>query len=147
MAGPGPVPATGMLVGVDPLLIRIEALPRRGQFAVAFRLADGTEHAMVVEVEGSDVVVPEASRVPGWAEDSATYRGWIDAVLAVERARTAGPSRRMLVDVPGGWDVSLGNVTVGSDGEPVCAADGPMTLGADGVYTCEVCGARATFTD
>jgi hypothetical protein len=50
-----------------------------------------------------------------------------------------------LHDVPGGWDVSLGNVVLAASGRARCTAHGEMTADDDGVLVCGECGARARF--
>jgi hypothetical protein len=66
-----------------------------------------------------------------------------EAVLALHRARARGSTLPTLRDVPGGWDVSIGNVVL-TAGVPHCLADGPMEADGD-TYTCPVCGARAVL--
>lgn len=126
------------------MLQRIEALPGAGRYAVTFRRTDGSEHAAVVEVTGDDVAVAEASLPLGWTRDGPAFAAVVEAVLAVGRARAVTPLVAALRDVEGGWDVSLGNVVIGSGGRPECTAHTAMTeLG--GVWSCPECGAQAVL--
>ena len=50
----------------------------------------------------------------------------------------------VLQDLPGGWDVSMGNVMLTEQG-PVCITDGPMELSGPGQFVCAVCGAGALY--
>ena len=68
----------------------------------------------------------------------------ISALTAVDAARRSLMPAASLQDVPGGWDVSLGNVVLDDAGRPVCTAHGPLTESAD-VFVCAECGARATL--
>lgn len=126
-------------------LHRIEALAGAGRYAVTFRRTDGAEQTAVVQISGGDVTAAEASLPPGWTRDSGAFLALADAVLAVERARGTGPKSTALIDVGGGWDVMMGNVVLGEDRVPTCTAHGPMDLGADSVYQCAECGARAAY--
>lgn len=126
---------------VDAELRRVEALPGAGRYAVTFRRADGSEQAAVVEVAGGDVTVAEASLPAGWTRTGGAFGAVAEAVLAFARARGAVPSGSVLRDVPGGWDVMLGNVVLDA-GTPACTAHGAMTESA-GTWSCAECGARA----
>jgi hypothetical protein len=123
-------------------LHRIEALPGAGRYAVTFQRDDRSEQTAVVHVADGEVDAAEASLPTGWTRDSEAFHALAEAVLAVERARGAGPKAAALVDVDGGWDVILGNVVLDGD-RPTCTAHGPMDAGADGTFTCAECGARA----
>jgi hypothetical protein len=127
------------------VLHRIEALPGEGRHAVTFRLADGTEQTAIVHLDADEVDVAEASLPSGWTRHSELFLVTAAAVRAFDEARrravTAGPALR---DVPGGWDVSLGNVILGPNGVPTCTAHGEMVADGDG-FLCRDCGARAQF--
>jgi hypothetical protein len=124
------------------VLYRIEALPGAGRHAVTFRRADGTEQTAIVELSGDGVEVAEASLPSGWTRDSEMFAAIADAVRAFDRARRTAPTGPALRDVPGGWDVSLGNVVLGGTGQPTCTAHGEMTPRGD-LFTCAECGAQA----
>lgn len=131
------------LVPAGAMLHRIEALPGDGRHAVTFRLADGTEQTAIVQLSTDGVDVAEASLPAGWRRDSELFLVTAEAVRAFDEARrrtvTAGPALR---DVPGGWDVSLGNVVLGPSGTPTCTAHGELEVDGD-TYLCRDCGARA----
>ncbi len=139
-----------MLVGVDAVLHRLEALPGDGRWAATFRRLDGTEQTAVVQVTGAgsdapEVTVAEASLPADWSRTGDAWLAVADAVRALERARIASePTGAVLHDADGGWDVSLGNVVLGDDGRPACIAHGEMAT-ADGVWACPECGATALF--
>lgn len=135
-----------MLVPVGARLERIEALPGAGRFAITFRRDDGGEQTAVVDVTGDGVRVAEANLPDGWARDSDAFRATADAVRALHRARSAGPTVASLVDVEGGWDVGLGNVVLSGTGMPMCIAHGDM-IAAAAIYECAECGARARLSD
>jgi hypothetical protein len=122
-------------------LIRIEALPGDGRYAIAFERADGSEQMAVVHLTDDGVSVAEASLPAGWSRDSAAFAATAEAVTAFDRARRHAPTAPALRDVDGGWDVSLGNVTL-ADGAPTCVAHGPMTSSGD-QFLCTECYARA----
>ena len=128
------------------LLHRIEALAGDGRYAVTFQRADRSEQTAVVQISGDGVSAAEASLPDGWTRDSEAFETLADAVLAVERARAAGPKAAALSDVDGGWDVMMGNVVLGPDDVPTCTAHGAMQLGPDDVYECGECGARAAYS-
>ena len=127
------------------VLHRIEALPGEGRHAVTFRRADGTEQTAIVHLVEDEIEVAEASLPAGWTRSSEPFRVTADAVRAFDQARRAaagaGPSLR---DVPGGWDVGLGNVVLADSGVPTCTAHGEMTPAGE-TYTCPDCGAQALF--
>ncbi len=134
-----------MLNAVDPLVQRLEALPKRGSYAVTVVLDDGQERILVVTFVDGLPALPEANRPEGWAADSESARALLAAVMALHEARAiAGAGRAQLVDVDGGWDVSIGNVILAADGEPRCVSHGEMSAEV-GVWTCPECGAAAMF--
>lgn len=151
---------------MDAMLHRIEALPGDGGYLVTFVLVGGTEQTAVVrlrtdgvpgddasraaaatagaevEVAGEvEVEVAEASLPPGWTRTSDMFAATAAAVRAVEAARRFRPTAPALRDIPGGWDVALGNVVSDRAGAR-CTAHGAMLL-VDGVHTCPECDARA----
>src|SRR5579864_5785822 len=99
-----------MLGGVEPMLHRIEALPRSGHYALTVVLDGGHERTVVADVHDGGVTVPTANLPHGWSTTSDSYKATVAAVLAVDHARHVGPAPVVLQDVPGGWDVSLGNI-------------------------------------
>lgn len=132
---------------MDPLLTRIEATARAGEFAVTVVLPDGTERVLVMTVTGDPptVALPPAAGIDGWTAAAESYRAVTEAVLAVDRARRIGPAGVQLLDVPGGWDVSLGNVILDGSGQPECVAHGALRPVGDGRFECADCGAAALF--
>ena len=124
------------------VLSRIEALPGEGRHAVTFRRPDGTEQTAIVHLLDDGLEVAEASLPAGWSIDSEVFQLTAAAVRAFDRAHRTAATARPLRDVPGGWDVSLGNVVLGPGGLPVCTAHGEMALIAE-AYTCADCGAQA----
>jgi hypothetical protein len=122
-------------------LIRIEALPGEGRYAVGFERADGSEQTAVVHLTERGLEVAEASLPAGWTRDSDAFAATAAAITAFDAARKHTPAGPALRDVAGGWDVSLGNVTL-VDGTPTCAAHGPMNESA-GDFLCTECYARA----
>jgi hypothetical protein len=131
---------------MDAVLHRIEALPGAGRWAVTFRGPDGAEVGTVVQVDsdGTPTLAP-ASLPPEW-RDGPAHAALLAAVAAVAAARAgaAEGAADELRDVPGGWDVSLGNVVLDGAGRPACTAHGPLT-GQAGRWTCAECGATALF--
>lgn len=123
-------------------LIRIEALPGDGRYAVAFARADGSEQTAVMHLTDAGVEVADASLPAGWSRDSDAFAATVAAVTAFDKAREHAPTGPALRDVEGGWDVSLGNVVLGESGLPVCTAHGAMTAN-DAEYLCTDCYARA----
>src|SRR5690349_7834047 len=119
-------------------LIRIEALPGDGRYAVTFERADGSDQTAVVHLTDDGLAVAEASLPAGWGRDSDAFAATTGAVLAFDAARRHAPAAPALRDVDGGWDVSLGNVILGKSGKPECTAHGPMTE-TDRSYLCTVC--------
>jgi hypothetical protein len=122
-------------------LIRIEALPGDGRYAVAFERADGSEQTAVVHLADDALAVADASLPAGWTRDSAAFAALVVAVAGFDAACREAPAGPALRDVAGGWDVSLGNVGL-VDGVPACAAHGPMQRNGD-EYLCTECYARA----
>lgn len=123
-------------------LIRIEALPGEGRYAVAFERADGSEQTAVMHMTEDGLAVAEASLPAGWTRNSEAFAATEAAVAAFDAARRHAPAGPALRDVEGGWDVSLGNVVLGESGLPECSAHGVMSAtGAE--YLCPECYARA----
>jgi hypothetical protein len=129
---------------MDAALHRIEVLPGSGRYAITFVGVDGLEQTAVAEIADESLVVAESSLPPGWTTTSERFLATAEAVFAVERARAVGSSGLTLRDVDGGWDVTLGNVTLDASGTPTCAEHGPMKE-EDSVWACAGCGARATL--
>lgn len=125
-------------------LTRIEVLPGDGRYAVSFERADGSEQTAVVHLTDDGIAVAEASLPAGWTRDSDAFAATADAVAAFHRARLHAPAAPALRDVEGGWDVSLGNVVLGSGGEVVCTAHGAMSNDG-GEYLCTECYAKAVL--
>ena len=73
-----------MLVPVDAVLHRLEALPGDGRYAVTFRRPDGSEQTAVAQLKGEDVEVAGASLPTDWSQDSDAWLAAADAVRAVE---------------------------------------------------------------
>jgi hypothetical protein len=128
------------------LLHAVEALPGAGRYVATFHRVDGTDQTAVVQVAEGTITAAEASLPEGWGVGSAEHAALADVVLALHHARELAPPAAALSDVPGGWDVSLGNVVL-AGGVPTCTADGAMEAGADGRYQCPVCGAAALFAE
>jgi hypothetical protein len=126
------------------VLHRIEALPGEGRHAVTFRAADGSEQSAIVHLTARGLDVAEASLPAGWSRESELFEATAAAVRAFDGAHRAGAVVPPLRDVPGGWDVSLGNIVLGPRGVPSCTAHGDLD-GADGTWTCAECGAQALF--
>ncbi|HZC70793.1 MAG TPA: hypothetical protein VE442_08870 [Jatrophihabitans sp.] len=127
-------------------LIRIEALPGDGRYAVSFERLDGSEQTAVVHlVDSADIAVADASLPAGWSRDSEAFAATAAAIRAFDAARQHAPAGPSLRDVDGGWDVSLGNVVLGAAGEPRCSAHGEMTETDRGDYLCSECYARAVL--
>jgi hypothetical protein len=126
------------------VLVRIEALPGEGRYAVTFERSDGSEQTAVVHLTGTGVDVAEASLPAGWTRDSEAFATVSLALQAFEDARRHAPAGPSLRDVPGGWDVSLGNVVLGDPGRPTCTAHGPMTR-TEADWLCPECYARAVL--
>jgi hypothetical protein len=123
-------------------LVRIEALPGEGRYAVSFERPDGSEQTAVAQLTEQGVEVAEASLPAGWTRDSEAFAATAAAVTAFDAARQHAPAGLALRDVEGGWDVSLGNVVLGDGGLPECTAHGVMTE-SDGGFLCTECYARA----
>jgi len=129
---------------VDVALHRIEALPGSGRYAVTFRGSAG-DQTSVVGVDGDALTVAEANLPDAWTSGTAAYENLAAAVLAVHRARAAGPPVAAVQDVDGGWDVALGNVVLEGD-VPACTAHGMMQPLGDNRFECADCGARAALS-
>jgi hypothetical protein len=123
-------------------LIRIEALPGDGRYAVAFERADGSEQTAVMHLTADGLMVADASLPAGWTRDSEAFAATEAAVAAFDAARRHAPAGPALRDVDGGWDVSLGNVVLGASGLPECTAHGAMKAKGP-EYLCPECYARA----
>ncbi len=137
-----------MLDAVDPLLHRIEAMAEQGCYVAAFVIAGGQERSIVLRVVDGEVSVPEANMIAGWTAEAASFQAVLSAVLAVDRARTQNDAPPALLrDVPGGWDVGVGNVELSPDGRPMCVAHGELESTQPGRYECRTCGACALFGD
>src|SRR6266567_4688647 len=135
-----------MLEVVDPLLRRIEALTIDGSYALSFLMDNGQERNMVITLGDDEVEVPEANLIEGWSRTSESFRAAVAAARAMDQARrVVGPGAAALRDVPGGWDVGLGNVTLSQAGQPVCVAHGELELTEPGTYRCPTCGAGALY--
>ena len=131
---------------MDPVLHRIEALPEHASYLVTFELSGGQDGSLVMRATERNGGVPEANLFPGWQISSESFQAAVTAIQAVHEARNAvGTERTILLDVPGGWDVGLGNVIVAANGIPACVADGEMEAESGGVFRCPVCGAAAIF--
>lgn len=129
---------------MDSALHRIEPLPGAGRYAITFRRADGSEQTAVAQLHDGGVEVAEASLPIGWSRTSAAFAAVATAVQAFDAARDHGGSVASLRDVPGGWDVSLGNVVLDAAARATCTAHGPMAPDEAG-FTCAECGARAVL--
>jgi hypothetical protein len=125
-------------------LIRIEALPGDGRYAVTFQRVDGSEQTAVMHLTDDGLAVAEASLPAGWTRDSEAFVATTAAVLAFDVARRHAPAAPFLRDIDGGWDVSLGNVVLNESGKPTCTAHGEMTQ-TDTDYLCTECYARAVL--
>jgi hypothetical protein len=125
-------------------LQRIEALPGDGRYAVTFRRGDGSEQTAVVHLDEDRVDVAEASLPTGWTTESPEFVSVRTAVAAFDAARRQSSGTSSLRDLPGGWDVSLGNVVLDDARVPSCTAHGEMAADGD-VYVCAECGARALY--
>lgn len=134
-----------MLHGVEPQLIKVEALAEAGCYTLTFALGSGAERAVVARIRDGAAVLPAAA-ISDWSADSPSYRACLAAVEAVHAARElAGQRGRGLRDVPGGWDVSLGNVVLDPAGRPSCVTHGELAVEAGTVYRCAECGAAADY--
>ena len=131
---------------VDPLLRKIEALDEPGCYSVAFTLDTGEDRAVVIRMRGDEPVVPSANSFAGWAPGSRIVTATVAVVRALHQARqSTGGSGGQLVDIDGGWDVSIGNVVLSAEGAPSCVGHGELASAGDGVYRCETCGAAARY--
>lgn len=131
---------------MDPLLSKVEALDEPGCYSVTFTLGTGEDRALVIRMRGDEPMVPSANSFAGWAPNSRIATATVAVVRALHQARQGtGGSGGRLVDVDGGWDVSIGNVVLSSDGVPSCVGHGELAPAGDGVYRCESCGAAARY--
>jgi hypothetical protein len=128
------------------MLQRIEALPKRGSYAVTLVLADGQERIVVITTDADGrPALPAANLPDGWSPESRSAAALLDTVVAFHGARAiAGAGRARLVDIDGGWDVSIGNV-IAADGGPECVSHGAMQPNGESVWACAECGAAAMF--
>ncbi len=124
----------------------IEALDEPGCYSVTFTLDTGEDRAVVIRMRGDEPVVPSANSFAGWAPGSRIVTATVAVVRALHQARQGtGGTGGQLVDVDGGWDVSIGNVVLSVDGAPTCVGHGELAPVGDGVYRCETCGAAARY--
>jgi len=133
---------------MDPLLHRIEALPRADSFTVTFDLGNGEERSVVTTAGEDGAPTLAAANLPGgWTLETPVVEAALRAVAAFREARTsaAGPKPQRLLDVDGGWDVTIGNVVLDAAGQPTCVADGVMVAAGGGRYECPECGAAALY--
>jgi hypothetical protein len=131
---------------VNPLLRRIEALADDGAYTVLFGLPDGQERSLVMRAKDGEISVPEANLIPGWPAASDSFQAAVAAVAAMHSAReSAGPGRVRLSDVPGGWDVGLGNIVLADSGMPACVGHGELEPREGALFECVTCGALALF--
>ena len=94
----------------------------------------------------TEVDIPAANLLDGWPATSASFRAALAVVAAVHSARElAGAGRNLLLDLDGGWDVSIGNVVLSAAGEPACVAHGAMAQTRPSVWTCPECGATGLY--
>ncbi|HEX2902426.1 MAG TPA: hypothetical protein VHO01_03125 [Jatrophihabitans sp.] len=128
---------------MDPQLAKLEALAEPGCYSLTFALDSGAERAVVARFRGDELNIP-ASAFTGWSTQSQSYQAVAEAVRAVHRARElARPTGVRLLDIDGGWDVSLGNIVL-EGGQPACVSHGPLE--PDGAaFRCPECGAAAVF--
>lgn len=125
---------------------RIEVLADDGAYAVTFLMPDNQERSVLLRVTDGNVTIPEANLIPGWAADSPSFEAALTAIAAVHAARTlASSGRSQLLDLPGGWDVTLGNVVLSGAGEPNCVSHGGLEETEPARYECPVCGAAALY--
>lgn len=129
---------------VDPQLSKLEALAEPGCYTLTFALPTGEERAVVARFRDDDLDIP-VKAFTGWTATSDSYAAVVAAVRAVHQARDlARPTGVRLIDVEGGWDVSLGNLVLNGAGQPECVSHG--ALEPDGaVFRCPECGAAASF--
>lgn len=123
-------------------LVRIEALPGNGRYAVSFERSDGSEQTAVMHLGQDGIAVAEASLPAGWTRESEAFAATAAVLRAFDQARRHAPAAPALRDVEGGWDVSLGNVVLDASGTPTCTAHGAMTPNEQD-YLCTECYARA----
>lgn len=125
---------------------RVEALADDGAYAVTFVMPDNQERSVLMRVTKDTVSIPEANLIPGWASDSPSFKAVTAAIIAVHTARTlASAGRSQLLDLPGGWDVTLGNIVLSKAGHPNCVSHGDLEETEPAKYACPVCGAAALY--
>lgn len=129
---------------MDAALQRIEALPGVGRYSVTFRTAEGAEQSAVAQVNGLEVELAAASLPSDWQADGPAFTLLGDAVLAMDAARHTPQAPAELIDVPGGWDVMIGNVLL-DGGIVTCATHSAMRMNDSDEWTCPECGAKAIF--
>jgi hypothetical protein len=133
-----------MLDGMDPQLNKVEALTEPGCYSLTFSLATGEERAVVARLRNGVTEIP-AKAFTGWSEAAESYRATVAVVQALQQARELSrPTGKRLLDVEGGWDVSLGNIVLVA-GKPACVTHGALELQADSLWRCAQCGAAATY--
>jgi hypothetical protein len=121
-------------------------MPETACYTATFLLDTGQERGVLMRVVDGQAVVAEVNLIPGWSSSSPSFRAALAAVVAVDAARASvGTPTAMLRDVPGGWDVGVGNVVLTEAGQPGCVAHGEMERTAPGTFTCAECGAQALY--
>ena len=99
---------------------------------------------MVARFRGDELDIP-ASAFTGWSAEDDSFAAVVAAVRAVHTARQlARPTGVRLLDVGGGWDVSLGNIVLDEGGQPSCVSHGRLEPDGD-IFRCPECGAAAGF--
>jgi hypothetical protein len=136
-----------MLDAVDPLLYRIEALPDHGCYLASFVLGSGQQCGLTMRVDGDDVLVQPGGAIHDWPETAESFRAALAAVRAIDYARERVGTGGGLRDVPGGWDVRVGNVVLSIGGLPSCVAHGDMERTRPATYRCDICGSIAQLGD
>ena len=111
---------------------------------VTFAAPGGAEQSAVAHLTADGLDVAPASLPDAWQPGSDPFDLLVDAVRAFDRARRSSAARAELLDVPGGWDVMIGNVVLAPGDIVTCPSHGAMRL-VDEVWTCPECGARAVF--
>ena len=134
-----------MVLRVEPLLHGVESLPERGAYLLTLIFPDQQKQTVIAKITDEAVTIPAASMVRDWPEDSESYQQMTQTLLAFEATRQAVTGQvQQLRDVPGGWDVAIGNVILNADGKPTCADHGVMEQIATRCF-CEECKAQAIF--
>ena len=85
--------------------------------------------------------------IAGWSRPRHRFGPCSAAVRAVDEARhQVDGEQSLLRDLPGGWDVSIGNIVLDAAGRPECVAHGELEVAdAPATYVCATCGAQALF--